>query len=77
MGNATPLGESWGESFSALPTFTRLSSSIVIISNEGKAQMVDKMINISTSTLSLYRVTDQEKNRHIYIYIPMDTGRKR
>jgi len=31
--------------------------------------MVDKMIYISTSTFSLYRLTEREKNKHIYIYI--------
>jgi hypothetical protein len=47
---------------------------MVIISKEGKAQMVDKMIYISTSTLSLYRLTGREKNIHIYIYTPRGKG---
>tara|TARA_R110000751_G_scaffold144246_1_gene247820 strand:+ start:1353 stop:1496 length:144 start_codon:yes stop_codon:yes gene_type:complete len=47
---------------------------MVIISKEGKAQMVDKMINISTSTLKPYRVTGREKNISLYIYIPRGLG---
>jgi len=74
VGNATPLGESWGESFSALSTFARLSTSLVVISKEGKAQRVDKMIYISTSTLKPYRLTGREKNISLYIYIPKGLG---
>jgi hypothetical protein len=50
---------------------------MVIIIKDGKAQMVDKMIYLSTSTSSLYRLTEGEKNKHIYIYIPRGKGRKR
>jgi len=52
-----PLAKAEGSLFFTLPAFTRLSTLLVIISKEGKAQMVDKMIYISTSTSSLYRVT--------------------
>tara|TARA_R100001244_G_scaffold44566_1_gene40512 strand:+ start:421 stop:573 length:153 start_codon:yes stop_codon:yes gene_type:complete len=47
-----------GGFFYALPTFARLSTFLVIVSKEGKAQMVDKMIYISTSTLKAYGVTE-------------------
>jgi len=50
---------------------------MVIIIKDGKAQMVDKMIYISTSTSKPYRLTEREKNIHIYIYIPRGKGRKR
>jgi len=66
-----------GGFFYARPTLATLSTFLVIISKEGKAQMVDKMIYLSTSSLKGYRVTDQEKNRHIFIYIPRGMGVKR
>ena len=77
VGNTTPLGESWGESFYTLPTLATLSTPLVVVSKEGKAQMVDKMIYISTSTLKAYGVTDLEKNGHIFIYILVGMGCKR
>jgi len=47
-----------GGFFYALSTFARLSTFLVIINKEGKAQRVDKMIYLSTSTSRLYRVTE-------------------
>jgi hypothetical protein len=57
-----------GGFFFTLPTCATLSTLLVIINKQLKAHMVDKMIYISTSTRSLYALTDREKNKHLYIY---------